>query len=129
MKLANSLYMANRTLAEVRKELKGIGSSPCEGTLDAYRNGRENGYSISLHFHEEDGSSELHHARITWAENRNSDHVVVYSASTSLVSGPVWSCELSEEEWETRKYFDTEEEAATYIVKNLKEYVKKGAGR
>lgn len=126
MKLANSLYMANRTLAEVRKELKGIGSSSCEGILNAYRNGRENGYSISLWV----GS---YQTRITWAENRNSDQVVVYSGRILVVSSPngfkTFGSELSEKEYEARKYFDTEEEAATYIVKKLKEYVKKGEGR
>ena len=126
MILSSNLARANRTLAQVRKGLKDLGDSSCVGTLEAFKSGKLNGFSVWLVFDgSEIGKVGPYLARITWASDPDTDHLVVYSvlASTMDTEDSWWVYDLSEEEEKSERFFDTESETASFILKQLHEWI------
>ncbi len=98
---------ADRVVAELAKIKAGPNDTPIN--LERYENGRESGYLASR-------------AEQWWtaafAENRNSDNIVVYPSEHEMRDGD----ELPDQAWADARYFDPNDEkgAAAYIAEFLK---------
>lgn len=111
-----SIRQAEQVLKALRVLLKQV--TPRKGcvraqplSLGMYSNGREQGYTLTLW--QGDGRS----VRWLFSENRNSDDTVVYFG-TGLMEG------LTEEEWKTKAFFKSPQEAAKAIASHIKELVR-----
>lgn len=80
-----------------------------ELTLEAYKNGRENGFTFSYY-----PKGEIDRVSVTFAENRNSDKIVVYKNFVTSYDT------YNEEAYENAKRFTDTIEAAHYIIESLK---------
>lgn len=107
MTIHNKLAHANKVLAHVRKLTRAK-----KGRLyiEAYKNGRENGYTLTS-WKEETGPLE-----VTFSENRNSDHIVVYVGQTVNDA-------ITDKVYESKKLFMPDAAgfllAAKYVLRNL----------
>jgi hypothetical protein len=111
MRVMRTMAVADKVARRVGALLHGFKRDDgCnQAFLYPYFNCRERGYAVSV---ENDIPAFL------FAENRNSDDIVVYEdPNWSVLSGG-----LSDEAWENRKYFgyNKVEQAARYIVRRLK---------
>ena len=107
MTIHNKLAHANKVLAHVRKLTKGKRGELC---ILAYKNGRENGYTLAG-WKKTKGLLE-----VTFSENRNSDHIVVYVGQTVDDT-------ITDKAYESKKLFMPDAagcaRAAKYVVKSL----------
>jgi len=107
MKIENSRELADKVWRVVKKTLAS--KEKCKEayvTLQSYQNGREQGHALNLSNYK----LKLSSAWIGWAENRNSDNIVVYIDDHD----PLQS--VNEESYKKRKLFEDVEDAAKYIV-------------
>ena len=119
VKRYNSIIVADKVLSEFKKiARKTTSSQPYEGfcMIDLYSNCREQGYSITRL---------LDVSRATqcvFAENRNSDSIVVYTGTEAVDFG-LSSQIPSEKIYAKRHYFNHNEhkQAAQYIFDKLTE--------
>jgi len=117
-----SMRRADQVATALRRELRDWQSPGCmnNGYIYPYLNGREQGLTLSVFG---DGVPAF-----TFAENRNSDDIVVYE-------DPRWSsCRgnggaPSEEVYAARKFFRTPQQAAKYIAQRLRACVAAQADR
>lgn len=108
------MYSAMKQAEAILKILKK--KLPSEGDNDhiwyePFLNGREKGFCIK---NSENGRI------VSFAENRNSDSIVVYFAD-EMYRDFVGNCPATEKIWNQKKYFDYQcyEEAAEFIVEKL----------
>lgn len=82
-----------------------------ECTVNSYINGREYGYTITLAHVGDRYIFSKDALWVAFSENRNSDHIVVYTDET------LWDDEITEKSYENRKLFEFSEayEAAKYV--------------
>lgn len=75
------------------------------GYLYPWCNGREQGFHLVC-----DGLA------VCFAENRNSDHIVVYAGESGCMNFDITTYQPSEDLWKNRKLFDNESLAVKFIV-------------
>tara|TARA_R110002051_G_scaffold317822_1_gene399440 strand:- start:303 stop:680 length:378 start_codon:yes stop_codon:yes gene_type:complete len=117
VKRYNSIIVADKVLSEFKKiARKTTSTQPYEGfcMIDLYSNCREQGYSITRLF---DASRAT---QCVFAENRNSDSIVVYTGRSS-VDFDLSSQIPSEKIYAKRHYFNRNEhkQAAQYVFDKL----------
>lgn len=135
MRICNSLHQADGVLHQITENLQGSAFSIdkrgdsysdfiTEFSVDAYKNGRENGYFIHAYFRTIDGESLDGRFQCAFSENRNSDSIVVYVAQGK--DAEHYADEISDAMYEDRKMFGYAEydKAATYILKELGKQIK-----
>jgi hypothetical protein len=117
MKLHRAMGLADRTLHILERALKAHPSDE-ELLVHSYRNGRENGYAVSV-WTGTFGS--VPYWTWTFSENRNSDDVVIYEGDYHLTFGGMRSMNEEEAErfWKTRQYFRTPSDAAKWLVEKI----------
>lgn len=112
IRFQSNFMIAKKVLAQINKKMEKHVSETC--SIEAYANGREQGYSIvqfaSL------VPKGLSMRKVSFSENRNSDDIVVYAGKDSEfnMQGNV----PGESVWQNRKFFryDKVEEAAQFVV-------------
>lgn len=127
MLISDSRHYANVVLEHIRDGLNGmLGDEPFYenskldyACIQSYQNGRENGYALSGSIYSDVNSS---HFWIAFAENRNSDDIVVYFANYDPCQG-LGSEKSGDIIYKHRLFFngaDKFEGAATYILSAIK---------
>ena len=112
MRFYYSLEHANKILALVRRELRGVRSAR-EVSIEAWANCREQGYCIKASPPDWD-----RRVAICFAQTRNSDSLVVIAGSARDFNNQ--TNQPSEKIWEAnRKFFDGDKKAAEYIAKEI----------
>lgn len=118
MRFHYSLVHANKVLALLRKELRGIKSANGDRvSIEAWTNCREQGYCIKCYPDVLPGMK-LTDWAVCFAQARSSDGLVV-------VSGPLSEFDMKNQPsaalWATdsRRYFDDDLEAAKHIAKEI----------
>lgn len=115
MRVRRTMAVADKVAARVDVHLRGFQRKDGHGMvyLYPYFNCRERGYALQV---ENDIPVFL------FAENRNSDEIVVYEDS----EWSVYTNGLTEKGWENRRYFgyDQIDQAARYIVRRLKKLIR-----
>lgn len=96
---------ARRVADAIIKRLRPV-KPKWTGTLGTYQNGRERGFSITVW--PDDGTRRT----VTFAENRNSDDLVVYLDNTDMQG-------LSEAAYRSGRYFQDDARAARYATTYL----------
>lgn len=81
--------------------------------VDCYQNGREQGYQLVLF-----KTNSFTLTSITFSENRNSDKIVVYVGEREKKG-------ISEDAYNKRRFFETQDEAIGYIIEMLREMCKR----
>jgi hypothetical protein len=114
MKFHYSLEHANKVLALVQKEVRGVKSVNGDHVrIEAWANGREQGYCIKA-IAEADGTD----VAICFAQARSSDSLVVIAGSDREFNGQ--TNQPSETVWEkNRRHFDDNKKAAEYIAQEI----------
>ena len=117
MRTYDKRELANRVLRLVKKDLAGIESDEQVG-IGSFQNGREQGHTLTVNVMA-NGRLLLPFRTlwVAWAENRNSDDIVVYFADQDPCQG------VSEEAYKNARYCRTTEEARDVIVSLIKDAV------
>lgn len=115
----SSMQLANETLAELKKlfqPVKGWLKDDAEAYISAYKNGRENGYLLTVWIAGLPNLSGQFYA--TFSENRRSDDVVVYLSDFTDLKKELDAA------YQKRKLFDTPKQAANFIFRQFKRWRK-----
>ena len=92
--------------------------------VETYHNGRESG--LAAHFF----VSVDYYKRLVWAENRNSDHIVLYVGDALSVGDfDITTGIPSDDVYDTRMTLDDEVAAVEFIQTLLKGWVKQSQGK
>lgn len=112
----NSLVVADTLLNYLMNDEE---APRVDGTVRTFENCREQGYAIDIDT-AFDKQFEYPFPRVTFAENRNSDQIVVYIGPPE--GGP--NTDLSEKAYRNAKYFHPEDyyKATRYIFETLAKY-------
>lgn len=112
IKFNRNMAVAKKVLNAINKQIPNEMAKNC--TVEAYSNGREQGYCIWYH-------PSLPFLKVSFSENRNSDEIVVYKGKDIEFS--LQGNLPSEEIYQNRKYFRYNEINATakYIIDFFKQ--------
>ena len=110
LKWKDSMIVAKNVLDAVLRDDR---TKDIEGSIEAYQNGREQGYSIVIY------NTGFFNKMIAFSENRNSDDIVVYVGEYSFQS-------ISDKAYNNAKYFKWDDiiGAANYIVEQIIDFNK-----
>jgi hypothetical protein len=112
IRFQNNFIIAKKVLAQINRKMEKHVAETC--SVEAYANGREQGYSI-VQFAQLVPKG-LVMRKVSFSENRNSDDIVVYAGKDSEFSmqGNV----PGDKPYKERKFFryDKAEEAAQFII-------------
>jgi len=86
----------------------------------AFYNGRERGFSLQVNHPARFATNFLF---VVFAEQRNSDQVVVYTWTGRGSTNPPTHREVPEASWENQRCFDAVDKAADYIRELMKEFL------
>lgn len=115
MRIHTKMAPANRVLAELRKLPMPEGWDP-EAYVTPYVNGRENGWAVTFY-----RKGDIHQTlRVTFAEYRSSDSIVVY-----VEANHTWGNDVpSDQAWQGKMLFpyDAHEKAARYIERAVRSW-------
>ena len=108
-----SVIHSDLVLKLIKKRLsKGKG----EIEVDQWSNGREQGYSLFV-----STPSSLKCARINFAQQRNSDNMVVMCGD--LINFDITTHQPNNDLWNKQHHYSNDEVCAQYIVDRIREYV------
>jgi len=100
---SDSMRRSEKMVKMLRKRL-----ATKSGYLYPWCNGREQGFHLVC-----DGLA------VCFAENRNSDHIVVYAGESGCVNFDITTYQPSEDLWKNRQLFDNEPLAVKFIAEFL----------